>query len=158
MSLHVRSLPTPCGASSREPHSDPAGFRQSAGGPYRRTWIGSMPPSRFAPASPSGLSCRSGSRRSAIASIPTRTPKSMPHPRPHPNSDAAGATRAVQEENAIDDEQFWEAMRDIGVSTAEGYKHLIASTEMKLKETGRRLPSSGESRGCEGAPCETQTR
>ena len=68
----------------------------------------------------------------------------MPHPRPHPNSDAAGATRAVQEENAIDDEQFWEAMRDIGVSTAEGYKHLIASTEMKLKETERAASDAAE--------------
>ena len=35
-------------------------------------------------------------------------------------------------------------MRDIGVSTAEGYKHLIASTEMKLKETERAASNAAE--------------
>jgi hypothetical protein len=34
--------------------------------------------------------------------------------------------RAVQEENAEGDERFWDAMRDIGASSVEGHKALIA--------------------------------
>jgi hypothetical protein len=37
--------------------------------------------------------------------------------------------RAVQEENAKDDERFWDAMRDIGASNVEGHKALIARAE-----------------------------
>jgi hypothetical protein len=45
--------------------------------------------------------------------------------------------RAIQQENAKDDEMFWEAMRDTNAATAEGHKHLIASAEAKRKEHER---------------------
>ena len=46
--------------------------------------------------------------------------------------------RAVQEENAKDDERFWELMRDLNAADAEGHKLLIASAEAKTQ--GARAP------------------
>jgi hypothetical protein len=37
--------------------------------------------------------------------------------------------RAIQEENAKDDERFWDALRDLGESMIEGHKGLIAAAE-----------------------------
>jgi hypothetical protein len=42
--------------------------------------------------------------------------------------------RAIQAENAKDEESFWGAMRDINAATAEDHKRLAASAEAKLKE------------------------
>jgi hypothetical protein len=42
--------------------------------------------------------------------------------------------RAIQEANAEDDERFWDAMRDIGASSVEGHKVLIARAETKIAE------------------------
>jgi hypothetical protein len=70
--------------------------------------------------------------------------------------------RAVREENAKDDERFWDTMRNLNSASAEQHKDLIAAAEAKLKghesaaadaseklETGsgRRRPSI-----CRGAP------
>ena len=42
--------------------------------------------------------------------------------------------RAIQEENAKDEESFWGAMRDINAASAADHKRLVASAEAKLKE------------------------
>ena len=67
----------------------------------------------------------------------------------------ADEQRAVQEENAKDDERFWEVMRDIGASSIEGHKALISSAETKVARQLRQTvklrgitsgsPSSGAS-------------
>jgi hypothetical protein len=54
--------------------------------------------------------------------------------------------RGVQEENASDDERFWDVMRDVNAASAEGYKGLIASTETKLKESERSAADAAEKR------------
>jgi hypothetical protein len=45
--------------------------------------------------------------------------------------------RAIQLENANDEEQFWGAMRDMNAATAEDTIRLIALAEAKLKEHKR---------------------
>jgi hypothetical protein len=52
--------------------------------------------------------------------------------------------RAVQEENAKDDEQFWEAMRDMGAASVEEHKALISSAETKIAEQAPRVAEAGE--------------
>jgi hypothetical protein len=52
--------------------------------------------------------------------------------------------RAVLEENARDDERFWDVVQDMNAASAEGYKGLIASTETKLKETERAAADAAE--------------
>jgi hypothetical protein len=52
--------------------------------------------------------------------------------------------RAVQEENAKDDERFWDAMRDIGASSVEGHKALIARAETKIAEETPRVADAAE--------------
>jgi hypothetical protein len=52
--------------------------------------------------------------------------------------------RAVQEENAKDDERFWDAMRDIGASNVEGHKALIARAETKIAEETPRVADADE--------------
>jgi hypothetical protein len=52
--------------------------------------------------------------------------------------------RAVQEENAKDDERFWDAMRDIGASSVEGHKALIASAEKTIAKHAASAAEAGE--------------
>jgi hypothetical protein len=40
--------------------------------------------------------------------------------------------RAIQEENAKDDERFWDALRDLNASDIEGQKQLIARAEAQI--------------------------
>jgi hypothetical protein len=54
--------------------------------------------------------------------------------------------RGVQEENAGDDERFWDVMQDMNAASGEGYKGLIASTETKLKESERAAADAAEKR------------
>jgi hypothetical protein len=42
--------------------------------------------------------------------------------------------RAIQEENAKDDERFWDVMRDMNASMVEGQKALIAAAKAKITE------------------------
>ena len=56
----------------------------------------------------------------------------------------ADEQRAVQEENAKDDERFWEVMRDIGASSIEGHNALISSAETKIAEQAPRVAEAGE--------------
>jgi hypothetical protein len=56
----------------------------------------------------------------------------------------ADEQRAVQEENAKDDERFWEVMRDIGASSIEGHKALISSAETKIAEQAPRVAEAGQ--------------
>ena len=53
--------------------------------------------------------------------------------------------RAIQEANAEGDEQFWEAMRDMGTASVEEHKALIARAEAKIAEhtAGGRKQESG---------------
>ena len=43
--------------------------------------------------------------------------------------------RAVQEENAKDDQRFWTGLRDMNTSLVEGYKGTIALAESKIADT-----------------------
>ena len=52
--------------------------------------------------------------------------------------------RAIQEANAEDDERFWDAMRDIGASSVEGHKALIALAETKIAEYAPKAAEAGE--------------
>jgi hypothetical protein len=52
--------------------------------------------------------------------------------------------RAIQEENAEDDERFWDAMRDIGASSVEGHKALIARAEAVIAKEGPRVAEAAE--------------
>jgi hypothetical protein len=45
--------------------------------------------------------------------------------------------RAIQEENAKDDERFWDAMRGLNASHIEGYKAHIALAETKIAEVAK---------------------
>jgi hypothetical protein len=54
--------------------------------------------------------------------------------------------RGVQEENASDDERFWDAMQGLNAATAEDHKRLIASAEAKLKESERAAADATENR------------
>ena len=42
--------------------------------------------------------------------------------------------RSIQEENAKDDERFWDTMRDLNASHIEGHKALVAKAEAKIAE------------------------
>ena len=46
--------------------------------------------------------------------------------------------RTSQEENAKDDERFWDAMRDLGATNLEGHKGMIAKLDVKIAEDGSR--------------------
>jgi hypothetical protein len=59
--------------------------------------------------------------------------------------------RAIQEANAEDDERFWDAMRDIGASSVEGHKALIARAETKIAEHVAQAAEAGEP-GRQGSP------
>ena len=52
--------------------------------------------------------------------------------------------RAIQEENAKDEESFWGAMRDINAATAEDQKRLSASAEAKMKHHERAAADAAE--------------
>ena len=52
--------------------------------------------------------------------------------------------RAIQEANAKDDERFWDAMRDIGASSVEGHKALIARAEAVIAKEAPRVAEAGE--------------
>ncbi len=52
--------------------------------------------------------------------------------------------RAIQEENAKDDERFWDMMRDMGASTIEEHKALIAHAEAKIAEQAPKVAEAGE--------------
>jgi hypothetical protein len=54
--------------------------------------------------------------------------------------------RGIQEENASDDERFWDAMQGLNAATAEDHKRLIASAEAKLKESERAAADAAENR------------
>jgi hypothetical protein len=53
--------------------------------------------------------------------------------------------RAIQEENAKDDERFWDAMRDLWAANLEGHKGLIADAEAKIAEAAPQLEVATES-------------
>ena len=53
--------------------------------------------------------------------------------------------RAVQEENLKDDERFWDAMRDLNATSADGQKSLIATAEARLKGHERAVADASES-------------
>ncbi len=52
--------------------------------------------------------------------------------------------RTIQEQNAKDDERFWDRMHDMNVSTIEGHKALIATAETKIAELTPRVAESAE--------------
>jgi hypothetical protein len=52
--------------------------------------------------------------------------------------------RATQEENAKGDERFWDAMRDIGASSVESHKALIARAEAVIAKEAPRVAEAGE--------------
>jgi hypothetical protein len=52
--------------------------------------------------------------------------------------------RAIQEENAKDDELFWDALHDLNASDIEGQKLLIARAEAKLAEQKPLAAQAGE--------------
>ncbi len=52
--------------------------------------------------------------------------------------------RAIQEENAKDDERFWDAMHDMGASSIDGHKQLIAKAEATIAETAPRVAEAAE--------------
>ena len=52
--------------------------------------------------------------------------------------------RAIQEANAEGHERFWEAMRDIGASSIEEHKALIARAETKIAEHAAGAAEAGE--------------
>jgi hypothetical protein len=54
--------------------------------------------------------------------------------------------RGVQEENASDDERFWDAMQGLSAATAEDHKRLIASAEAKLKESEHAAADAAKNR------------
>jgi hypothetical protein len=56
----------------------------------------------------------------------------------------ADEQRAVQEANAEGDERFWDAMRDIGASSLEGHKALIARAEAVIAKEGPRVAEAAE--------------
>ena len=58
----------------------------------------------------------------------------------------ADEQRAIQEENAKDDERFWDTMRDLNVSTVEEHKALVAMAETKIAEAEAEAAKSAERR------------
>jgi hypothetical protein len=54
--------------------------------------------------------------------------------------------RAVQEENAKDDEKFWDAMHGMNAASTEEHKLMIASAEAKRKEHERLSADAAEKR------------
>ena len=54
--------------------------------------------------------------------------------------------RDIQEENAKDDERFWDTMQEMNVSSAEGHKLLAACAEAKRKEHDRVAADAAEKR------------
>ena len=52
--------------------------------------------------------------------------------------------RAIQEKNAEDGERFWDAMLDIGASSVEGHKALIARAEAVIAKEGPRVAEAAE--------------
>jgi hypothetical protein len=52
--------------------------------------------------------------------------------------------RAIQEANAEDDERFWDAMRDIGASSVEEHKALIARAETVIAKEEQRVAQAAE--------------
>lgn len=52
--------------------------------------------------------------------------------------------RSIQEENAKDDERFWDGLHDMNASLAEGYKAHIAKAEMKLAELQPEVANAAE--------------
>jgi hypothetical protein len=52
--------------------------------------------------------------------------------------------RAIQEENAKDDERFWATLRKLGASNVEGYKALIARAEAEIAKEGPRVADAAE--------------
>jgi hypothetical protein len=52
--------------------------------------------------------------------------------------------RSIQEENAKDDERFWDTMRDLNAASVEEHKSLIASAEAKLKGHESAAADAGE--------------
>jgi hypothetical protein len=52
--------------------------------------------------------------------------------------------RAIQEENAKDDERFWDTMHDMNASTIAEHKALIAKAEAKIAELAPKVAESAE--------------
>jgi hypothetical protein len=52
--------------------------------------------------------------------------------------------RAIQEENAKDEERFWDAMRDLGAATIEGHKGQIATGEAAIAEAAPHVATATE--------------
>ncbi len=52
--------------------------------------------------------------------------------------------RAIQGENAKDDERFWDSMHDMNASMVEGHKALIAAAEAKIAEVAPMVAQSAE--------------
>ena len=52
--------------------------------------------------------------------------------------------RSIQEENAKDDEWLWGAMREMGASSIEEHKALIASAEAKIAEQEPQVAEAAE--------------
>ena len=58
----------------------------------------------------------------------------------------------MQEENAKDDERFWDAMQDMNAASVEDHKSLIAATEAKLKDDERAAAGSSDAFHCYRQP------
>ncbi len=52
--------------------------------------------------------------------------------------------RAIQEENAKDDERFWDTLRDVGASSIKDHKALIARAEAVIAEQAPRVAEAAE--------------
>ena len=118
-------------------------------GKVRSEYIGALgrstPPSRSASGWRSGPSCRSDSPVSEIAfldehaaiyaALHARIPMVTPDEQ-----------RAIQEENAKDDERFWDTMQEMNALSAEGHKLLVASAEAKREEHERLAADAAEKR------------
>ena len=56
----------------------------------------------------------------------------------------ADEQRAIQEENAEDDERFWAAMHDMGSASVEEHKALISQAETRIAEQAAKAAEAGE--------------
>jgi hypothetical protein len=52
--------------------------------------------------------------------------------------------RSIQEENAKDDERFWDTLRDVGASIIEGHREIIASAEAAIAEQAPEVAKAAE--------------
>ena len=144
--LTFRPLPTEGQPPSGQLDEDPAHFRENAHRAHREPrW-----------SVDADVSVRE--RLAFWAKLPDRLARLGNRVRPDEHGKIYGALhahipmvtpdeqRAIQEENAKDDERFWEAMRDMDASMVEGHKALIVTAEAKIAEVAPKVAKAAERR------------